>query len=214
MNYYITYFEIAAFASSIIAWPVIRKSDHLRWFPLLFFIIVSVEVHQTFFRSSDQSVNAGIYNVQVPIQHLLYLIILYFACKGASFRNFLKVAAILFVLFAVTTGLFFTPSDRFNVLAYCAGSLLIIIGIMIKFYEMLQHPTDFNFLKDPFFYILFAYLLFCVATLPYFAMSNWLYFVSSYKNIVRMFANVMSILNYVLYSTYTIAFIWMILRKE
>ena len=148
------------------------------------------------------------------MEHLLYLVILYFAMERKVYRIFTGVASLGLILWAVITGLFFTEKDKFNVLAYSFGSILIIIAIVIKFYEMLQNPTGFNFLKDPFFYMLFAFLLFRVGTFPLFAMANWMYHNKEYKDILRMLKNVMSILNYVLYSTYTISFIWIMRKKS
>ena len=213
MSYYITWFEIAAFITSLAAWGTIRKSPYLRWFPLLLFVVVSLEVYETFLKSPKVYINALIYNIQVPIQHLLYLVILYFAMEKSAYRRSIGIASLVFIPWAVVTGLFFTEKGHFNVLAYSVGSILIIIGIVVKFYEMLQNPAGFNFLKAPFFYMLFAYLLFIVGTFPLFTMGNWMYYTKGYKDILRMLKNAMSILNYVLYITYTISFIWMIRRK-
>lgn len=212
MNNFITYFEITAFITSLLAWPVIRNSKYLRLFPVLLFVIVSVEVYQTFFKPQNQ-INAWIYNIQIPLQHLLYLIILHQAVEQSSYKRFLLSLAVTLIVFSILTNLLIVEDKHFNVQAYCLGSVLVIIGILIKFYEMLQNPTDFNFLRKPFFYMLFAFLLFNVGTLPYFAMSNWLYFVATHKDILMMLANVMSVLNYILYTTYTAMFLWMIQRK-
>jgi hypothetical protein len=162
---------------------------------------------------SKGSVNAWIYNIQIPLQHLLYLTILHQAVEQNSYKRFLVASAVTLIVFSALTNLFIVEDKHFNVQAYCLGSVLVIIGILVKFYEMLQNPTDFNFLRQPFFYMLFAFLLFNVGTLPYFAMSNWLYFVTTHKDILMMLANVMSVLNYILYTTYTVMFLWMIQRK-
>lgn len=212
MNNFITYFEIAAFLTSLVAWPVIRNSKYLRLFPVLLFVIVSVEVYQTFFMPQDR-INAWIYNIQIPLQHLLYMVILYYAFNQYDYKRFMLISSIGFILFCVVTDILFLEPDKFNVNAYCFGSVVIIIGILVKFYEMLQNPSDFNFLKIPFFYMLFAFMLFNVGTLPFFAMSNWLYFVRTNTDILFMMQNVMSVLNYILYTTYTVVFIWMIQRK-
>ncbi|MFZ6009593.1 MAG: hypothetical protein ACOYXT_04535 [Bacteroidota bacterium] len=214
MSKVITYIELAAFFSSLMAWPVIKRSSYLRLFPLLLFVVISVEVYQTFLRPDGVHINALVYNVQVPLQHLLYLYILFLALDRRAFKKIMAVVTSVFFAFAIITAIFFTAPDRFNVLAYCIGSVCIITGILLKFYEMLQNPTDFNFLKKPFFYMLFAFLLFNVGTLPYFAMSNWLYFVQQYENMLQILISVMSVFNYVLYSTYTIAFLWMTLKKD
>jgi hypothetical protein len=212
MKSIITYFEIAAFFSSVLAWPYLRKSSYLRLFPIILFLVFIVEVYQTFFNKPG-TINAHIYNVQVPLQHLLYLYMLYLALIGKVFKYILGTALVLFVFSTLVTGFFFTQADRFNILAYCIGSVLIVIGIVLKYYELLQNPVDFNFLKDPFFYLLFAYLLFNVGTLPYFTMSNWLHFLKTTENIKQILINVMSVFNYILYGTYTTVFLWMILKE-
>lgn len=213
MSALITYFEIAAFGASLVAWPYIQKSRHLRLFPLLLFIIVVVELFLTLNKESF-FFNAIVYNVQVPLQHLLYLYILYAAMEGRRARRVVLISAIIFVAVAVISTIFFTTGNRINTVAYCTGSVLIIAGILIKFHEMLQNPTEFNFLRNPFFYMLFAFLLFNVGTLPYFTMGNWLYYsMEGGRDILMVFINVMSVFNFVLYTTYSIAFVWMILKK-
>ena len=215
MSTLITYFEIAAFGASIVAWPYIQKSRHLRLFPLLLFIIVVVEVFLTLFKESFFFYNAIIYNVQVPLQHLLYLYILYAAMEGKRARRFLFASAIILVVVAIVSTIFLTQGNRINSIAYCTGSVFIIAGILMKFHEMLQNPTEFNFLRNPFFYMLFAFLLFNVGTLPYFTMGNWLYYsMEGGRDMLIVLINVMSIFNFVLYTTYSLAFVWMILKKE
>lgn len=210
MSYYITYFEIAAFIASLLAWHVIHKSRYMRLFPLLLFVIVSVEVYLTFFHTPGRRVNAWIYNIQVPVQHLLYLAILYFATYHRKYKQLLIISMIVLVVFAMLSGFFLVEREQFNVYAYCMGSVFIIMGIIFKFYEMLQNPDEFNFLRKPFFYMLFAFLIFNVGTLPYFAMGNWLYTTKGYESYYQILINVMSILNYILYATYTIQFLWMV----
>lgn len=212
MHYYITYFKIAAFVASLLAWNVIRKSTYLRLFPVLLLVIVAVEVYETFFATHTQATNAWIYNIQVPLQYLFYLTILYFAINHPFFKKLVIAAAALLVFVTVVTNKYFVEQGTFNSWSYSFGSALVIAGILVKFYEMLQNPTEFNFISNPFFYILFAFLLFNVGTLPYFVMGNWLWFEKGEKQAVMVLQNVMSILNYILYSTYTIAFLW--IRKK
>jgi len=213
MKNIITFLEIAAFLASLAAWRVILTSRYMRLFPLLLFIVVAPESYETFFRPASQESNAVIYNVQVPLQDLLYLLILYYATVNRKHRFFLMVSFIMFAIFCIGTTLYFTPPNHFNILSYCIGSIIVIIGILLKFYEMLKSPAEFNFLKKPFFYMLFAFLLFNVSTLPYFTMINWLAYFKPGKSLFQILSNAMSIMNYILYSTYVIGFIWMIRKK-
>jgi peptidoglycan/LPS O-acetylase OafA/YrhL len=130
MNRFIPYFEFVAFLTSLLAFPVIRKSKYLRLFPVVLLVIVSVEVYQLFWGSKGK-INAWIYNILIPLQHLLYLIILRLAVNKKRYKRFLLVSSIVLIAFCVITG-FFLEENHFNVNAYCLGSVLIIIGILIK----------------------------------------------------------------------------------
>lgn len=213
MSNYIPYFELAAWVASLLAWPKIRSSPYFRLFPFLLFIVVLVESWTILFYSYLPLTKSIVYNVQVPLQHLLYLAILYLSLKEVIRKKFILILTIFFLCFSLITTTWFTLPDRFNVLSYCLGSFCIIVGILIKFYEMLENPSGFNFLKQPLFHILFSYLLFNLGTLPYFVMSNWLYFIQSQKEVTAVLINVMTIFNYILYSTYTFVFLWMSLKK-
>lgn len=213
MSQVITYTEVVAFIMSIVAFPQLWKSHYLKWFPLLLFIVVAVEVVQTFFRDFLGDNNSAIYNIQIPLQHLLYMLILYRAMTRPIVKKMIAGAAVFFMIFTIMTVTFYTAPGKFNVLSYCLGATIMVVAILCKFYEMLQSPTDFNFLKIPFFYILFACLLFNLATLPYFLMSNWLYSMQANREILTVLITVMSVFNILMYSTYALVFLWMKVRK-
>jgi hypothetical protein len=213
MRTLITFFELAALIASLIAWPRIRKSPYLRLFPFLLLVIAGVEIHQAYFFDHTAMNNAAIYNVQVPVQYVLYLSILALSLSTRRYRFFVWSMLFLFSVLTVVSLIWLTAAGQFNVHSYCVGSLFIIIGILLSFYEMLQNPSGFNFLKNPFFYILFVYLLYNVGTLPYFVMTQWL-FIQDRPEISKIFVHVMSVFNYLVYTVYTLAFIWIALKKE
>lgn len=208
----IIWFELAAFVLSLVALPLIWKSKYLRIYPFLLLIVVTVEGYFKFF-PQETAINAWAYNIQIPLQYVCYLLILYYAATSKQYKIFLVAAICMLIVFNAVSLIYFTPKNYTNVWGYCFCSLLIIIAIIWKFYEMLKNPFEFNFLRNPFFYMLFAYLLFNLITLPYFSMANWLYHSEKYKYLGEALANVMSVLNYVLYTTYSIAFLWMIRKK-
>jgi hypothetical protein len=213
MSLVVTCLEIAAFLSSLLAWPMIAKTKHLRWFPLLLFIVAFVETTQAFFRSYFPYFNNTFYNIQVPVQHLLYFLILWEAISSKMKKKLLVFSSMGFVLLTVITLVWFTDTNHFNVLGYCAGSTLIVVWILVVFYDMLQDPSNLTFLHMPFFYMLFACLLFNVGTLPYFLTVNWLHFIQKQQEITEIFISVIGILTCILYGTYTACFLWMRLRK-
>lgn len=208
----IIWFELAAFVLSLVAIPKIWRSNFMRIYPFLLLIIVAVEGYFRFIPQKNYH-NADVYNIQIPLQYLCYLLILYFSAREKGFKIFLLASMALVTLFTIITNIYFTPKGYSNVLSYSFCSIIIIIGIVWKFYEMLKNPLEFNFLRNPLFYMLFAFLIFNLGTLPYFSMANWLYSTHGYKNVYLVLIQAMSILNYMLYTTYSIVFIWIIQKK-
>jgi len=209
----IIWFELLAFVCSLIALPVIWKSKYLRIFPFLMLIIVAVEGFYKFFITDRWTNNAPVYNVQVPLQYVCYLLILYYSARTISLKRYSIVGLIILVVFNAITTIYFTPEKYSNVWGYYCCSIIAIMGIIIKFYEMIitTRTAKYDFLKDPFFYILFAFLFYNLVTLPYFGMANWLYRtnrLSEFKGVLTALTQLMSVTNYILYTTYSIAFIW------
>lgn len=211
---FITYFEIAAFATSLLAWRQLRQTTYLKVFPFLLFIVVMVEVPHTFFREWFSYFTTSVYNLQVPLQHLLYLFILYLSFEKPKNRKTTLILMFSMTIIVTIAILLFSEKNRINSLAYCTGAVIVIGVTLMKFYEMLQYPSTYNFLKNPFFYMLFAYLLFNVGTLPYFTMGNWLYYTLKRHDILAVLISVMTIFNCLLYLTYTAVFVWMINTKQ
>ncbi|MGC4038673.1 MAG: hypothetical protein QM764_22105 [Chitinophagaceae bacterium] len=207
----IIWFEIAAFVLSLLALPVIWKSRYMRIYPLVLFIVVAVEGYYSFFPVATY-VNPEVYNIQIPLQYVCYHMILFYAGDGKVFRFYLIIAIVAIVVFTAVSNYLVTAGHS-NVWSYSFCSILIIIGIVWKCYEMLKDPASFNFLRNPFFYMLFAFLIFNLGTLPYFSMANWLYHTTQYRYVFNILVSVMSILNFILYTTYSICFIWIIRKK-
>lgn len=218
MYLHIIWFELTAFVCSLLALPVIRKSPYLRIYPVLLLVVVSVEGYFNFF-ARNPGFNAPVYNVQVPLQYVCYLLIFYFAAQGTRIKRFMATALAILVIVNVITAVFFTPQKFNNVWGYFCSSVLAIIGIVLIFYEMVVRTSSrkYDFLRDPFFYMLLAFLFFNLVTLPYFGMAEWIYHSrknDNYRDIYQSLVDIMSIMNYLLYSTYSIAFVWMVRKKD
>ena len=212
MNKYIIWFEGAAWLTSLVALPRLWSRPPLRIFPLLLSLVVGVEALQ-YFGVENRLGNVTTYNLLAIAMWLLYATSLYLALQKPSYRRTMVAAAILFVAVVLSSYGYYQTQQRFNTPMYATGTLMMVLGVLLKFYEMLKSPGQLTFLKDPFFYILFALLLFSVGTLPYFIMGNWLFYDLGRPDLVKALANVMSILNYLLYGTYTVCFVWISTTK-
>ena len=212
MNKYIIWFEGAAWLTSLVALPRLWSRPPLRIFPLLLSLVVGVEALQ-YFGVENRLGNVTTYNLLAIAMWLLYATSLYLALHQRRNRRIILAVAIFFVAVVLGSYSYYQTQQRFNTPMYTTGTLMMVLGVLLKFYEMLKSPGQLTFLKAPFFYILFALLLFSVGTLPYFIMGNWLFYDLGRPDLVKALANVMSILNYLLYGTYTVCFVWISTTK-
>ena len=207
MLYLSTYFEIAAFVTSLIAWKQLSDSRSLRLFPLLLLGIVAGELWGAYQIYKTHEDNARLYNIYItPFINVMYYGILYHAIKPLTLKKGIIVFSMLYIGFAILTTLYlYNDTIHYNVLSHCVGALFLIFLLIRLFYEMMINPSELDFLRKPSFYIFFALLLFQVGSLAYFSMANWL---GSHHQLIGFIFYVFDTLNYILYGTYIVAFIW------
>ncbi|MEL6537594.1 MAG: hypothetical protein AAFQ98_19395 [Bacteroidota bacterium] len=214
MFHYITWFEIASLAAAIVALPVLWKQSPMRILFVLLLLIVGVELYQTIqFRINPGQNNSSLYNFFAPLQWLLYGVMLHRILQSRTNRKALGVLIAIFLAITLISLPGYLRTQQYNVISHAAGTLMIVSGVFLAFYEMLKSPISLNFLKHPYFYLLFFLLFFMVGTAPYFVMGNWVYFNMGRPDLAMVLNNVMSILNYLLYTVYTICFVWMRVTK-
>jgi len=206
------WFELTAFLLSLVALPVLWKSSYLRVYPVLLLIVTGVEGFYYLFPEKTSG-NARVYNIQIPLQYTCYLLILYYAADNKQLKHFIAGMLWLLAVFCILTTILFMKPGDLNVWSYSLCSVLTLIATIGKFYEMLKNPAGLDFLQNPFFYMLFAFLLFNLITLPYFSMGKWLYYTKGFRNVSMMLYYVSYLLNYLLYIVYTICFVWILRRK-
>lgn len=210
MIYLSTYFEVGAFLASLFAWQKIKHIKYLRLFPFLLVGIVAGELAGAYILYATKKNNALLYNICItPFINIMYYGIVYLALQNSKLKKGIIVFAILYAPFAILTTLrWYNNENSYNILSHSIGSLFLIISLFRLFYEMLLNPFEFDFLKRPSFYIFFALLLFHVASLAYFVMANWLIGHAESKEFLNALVTVLNVLNYILYGTYIIVFIW------
>lgn len=205
VNDYIKYFELAAFIASLIAWPILKKSSYLKFFPLLLGLIAAGEFYG-YYLVLNEHANTWFYNIFNPCQFFLYLLILYRAIKSKTLKRILLIGS-LFIIISVLLRLesFY---EKFNIYMYALGAILVIIGVAGKIYAMVD-AREGSFLRSPVFYIFFAVMLFYTVTMPILVMNNWLGKFDFANATRQILVYAMSILNLILYGTYTCCFLWM-----
>lgn len=205
MNDYVKYFELAAFVTSLIAWPELRKSSYLKIFPFLLGMIVAGEFYGYYLVVIKGRDSLWFYNIFNPCQFFLYLLILYLAVRSKMFKKVLLTGGFLIIVFVLIWLESFYV--KFNIYMYFLGTLLVIIGVSRVIYETMEAQEEV-FLKLPVFYMFFSILVFYSGTLPMMIMNNWLGEFDFSESVRQIIVLIFTILNLILYGTYTFCFLW------
>ena len=178
----------------------------MRLFPLLLFLIAAGELYGYHLAKVYRN-SVWFYNLLDPVLSLLYFLILYFSIISKHFKKIIIGSSVMFILVTCISYKYFYERDLFNIWMYIFGSILLIVFVVFKIYELLEDPANLDFLKNPFFYILIITLLFYTVTIPYMSMNTWIANTEKSRFTIILI-DVIDILNYILYATYTIAFLW------
>ena len=178
----------------------------MRLFPFLLFLIAGGELYGYYLALKYKN-SIWFYNIFDPIMYLFYFAILYFSIYSLNFRRFIIISSIFYIILSSISYYYIARKGEFNQWMYLSGVIILVLCLIRKLYELLEDPKKFDFLKNPFFYILLFTLFFYTLTMPRFVLNSWLTASKSYE-MVAIVNNVSRIFNLLLYAAYTIAFLW------
>jgi hypothetical protein len=148
--------------------------------------------------------NIILYNVYY-ILNFTYSILLYRSALSKQKNKRLMVPLLVIYLVSVAVMcFFFSFRYDFFTFTYAEGALFVIAGITLYFSEILRSDKIIHINKNLLFWISTGWLIFYVASIPFFLMRQYyarLSFISISMYLIYF-------LNFVLYSIFIIGFIW------
>ncbi len=200
------YFEILAFLASVITWNKLKHSK-LRWFlPYLFFIVL-VELTGRYIKKELMQDNAWLYNTSIPVAYLVYTLIFYLHYQRKLFRQIALVFLTGFTCYVVIILIYEGILSQFHGSFLLYGSLFMLLFSCLYFYEILQVKEKLILSKDPLFWIVSGIFIFNAGE----------FFYNLFRELVQkynldynlaLFSAINNKLIWVLYTCFTIAFIW------
>lgn len=150
--------------------------------------------------------NYWLYNIYYVFNYSVYIFFFRNYLINSSWRNFLKYALIFYVLSALLN---LAMSDTYFI-AYSAytvvlGTFLILISILLYFYEMLKSYVILKFYKNIVFYIAVGAIVFHLCTTPLFIFSK--YFDVKNNDFVNVYYIILPLAIIFMYTCYTIGFV-------
>lgn len=198
------YFELGAFAVSLLMWKYMKKTAFW-WFPLYLLFIIMVELTARFIRKVHHQPNVWLYNFSIPIEYLFNGFIFYSMFKAGSFRNLARWFIILFSIFAILNLSIIQGITIYNSNILMVGSFFMIVLSFLFLYELYQTDEGSLFTK-PMFWFSIGILFFNAGEFTYNLLSHYL-INAEIDKAATFFATINNKLIYVLYACLTISFL-------
>lgn len=205
-------FFLYAMLFSIVAglYGFIRKKNHnnlyLTIFPFFLIIALSVELIGPFLIQIKRQQNTLLlYNIFTSVEFTFYLWVIREIIKSKSAKKIMFFILLFYPLAALINIFFFQGRYGFHSFTYALGCLLIVGCCIYYFYELFLFPHSVNLLRQPAFWICTALLFFYAFTYPIYGLSNLM--MSLPKTILKNLERIVYLLNVLLYSMFSIAFL-------
>ena len=193
--------------SALIGWLFFNRNKdktYLKWFPFFLVSSVVVETYGNYLSSLNID-NTRLYNFFSHAEFIFYFFVLYHIIRSSRIKKIILIIACIFIPLDLTNIFFLQGLDNFHTVTYSLGCVLIIAPSIYYFYELFRLPKLISLMREPSFWIVSGLLFFYSCSFPYFAFTGLLYDAAPF--IMNNFSMIISILNILLYSLFTIAFI-------
>lgn len=197
------YFEFVCFLASLSLFVQKNTPRHLKLFPFFLLVTILIEVTGMILWRMGKS-NIILYNLFAVFAVTFYLFYLKNIIRHRLVKSLITTAIIIYPIFAIIN-IFFIQVDAFQSITYSLGCLLIVGACVFYFYELFQLKQSIQLSREPAFWISSALLFFFTCTLPFIGLTNFLYEVSPV--IAQNLGAILAIINFLLYSMFTIAFL-------
>lgn len=177
---------------------------YLRLFPyfLLVALIIEITSWQLWLRGLP---NAIFYNFFSTFAFMYYLDIIRQVVFSKRAKKVILWVIILYTASALINILFIQTIHSFHTITYSLGCFLTVVISMYYFYQLFQLPQSINLQREPAFWIVSGLLFYYLCTLPLLGALNYLYTLPGVSP--GSLEQIITILNVLLYSLFTISFL-------
>lgn len=178
---------------------------YLKYFPP--FLLLTIVIELIGDKIANQYVNSLLmYDLFVIFEFVFYFFVLYHFFTHRVVKRLIIVAICCYPLLAFADMFWLQGARKFDSYSYSLGALLVIAVCVRYFFELPNAPRIlWEILREPSFWVVCALLIFYAATLPVFAGISLVSRFSS--RAMKVSANLVMFLNYLLYSLFTVAFL-------
>jgi hypothetical protein len=202
--YIVTFFEMACFLVSLYCLVRVKPPLYLRFFPAFLFITIAVETTGHILNYIGQP-NSDMYNFFGIFEFVFYSFVIYHVLKA----KWLKLVVLYSILAYTVIALFYNCivfDNRFHIITYIPGSIIIACFCCLYFYELVKTPVYKNPVYEPSFWICLGLLFYYSVTMPIMVVFGQ----SSQRLAVLLYYYILYATNILLYSSFAISFIFFV----
>jgi hypothetical protein len=206
IRYGLNLFELMACVTGFIYWKKIRSS-YWRLFPIYLLVIVCVEVLGAF---TEGDFNINLYSYfGIPIQFLFFFWLFHQYFKPLPPVIWSIIATAVYIISLVTELIFLRNETLFfSSLSYTVGNVMLAILVLIFFSRFISSEKILGFKSDMMFWVSLGLLIFYLGSLPFYGLYNTIRDDTKYPGLLATYWSVQMIFNYLMYTFFTISFIW------
>jgi len=214
MSLLILYLCIVAicFLASLTVYFNSKSSDtYLKLFPPFLMITLFVELLGLYLRNKNQN-NLALFNFFTVFEFCFYLWVISLIISNKKIKKLIRVILVIYAFTAITNILFIQKMKMFHTVTYSLGCLLIVSFCIYYFLELFRLPKSIKLKNDPAFWLCSGLLFYYCCGFPLFGLIN---FVNGLPRlIIKNFQTIVTIMNILLYSLFTIAFLCRIKTRK
>ncbi len=182
-----------------------RKDDAwLRYFPPFLLVSVLVDL-ASMLNLIKGDINHAAYNFFSLVEFIFYFFILREIIRSRLMKRIIQIVIFIYGALHLGNIIFIQKIYGFPVTTYALGCLLIVAISIYYFYELFQIPQPVPLVRQPAFWVCSGLLFFYCVTFPIFAPMNLL---KGLPNVIlKNLVEIIHVLNVLLYSSFTIAFL-------
>lgn len=201
-NIYFVILGISFLISSTVYW---RKDApaYFKFFPPFLLLTIIVEFAGRIMAQSNVP-NIPLYAVFLPSEFVFYFLILSYIIQSARWKKLIRHSCWVYSIM-ILASIVWVGINSFPTIIYSVGCILLISFCSRYFYETFEMPNSSNPLREPNFWIVCALFIFYGGSLPVWIATNLMYDFSD--NTLHLLSTILLSLNYILYSSFTIAFL-------
>ncbi len=198
------FFMLLSFAAGLISLYKGRVSGYLRFFPWFLLLTLLIEL-LGLFMSERGLANLSMYNFFTMSEFVFYLFLFIQAIQKARAKKVILYTIIGYFIFSIINICIIQGLNNFHTISYSIGCLITVAVCIYYFFELFQLTRSVNLLRDPYFWIASGLLFYYSCSLPIIGLNNL--FSNFPRVIIVNLGTIVSVLNVLLYSLFTIAFL-------